>query len=194
MGGFRFNGCGVADHFKVIKSLGTHICPSCKKPTEFTLDEANQKIDILWIPTFTLKSRYAVMCKKCKTGEFCSAEWAGYLLNQSGSPEVFLESEAKKKGWSVETQSFSGTVPAIQQTAAPPLPEKVNPVKQPVSSNTQLTCPSCGNIQEVGNKFCSKCGQKLTAAASRVKFCSGCGAKITDGMLFCSECGRKVAD
>lgn len=177
MGGFRFNGCGVTDHFKQIKSLGTHICPNCNKLSEFTLDEANQKIDVFWIPTLTLKTRYAVMCKKCKNGEFCSVEWAGYLMNQTADQEVIFESAAK----ALEDQT---------NTVEEPLDSKS--IEQDVLSGADVTCPSCGSVQAAGNKFCIRCGQKLIMEQPKDKFCSYCGAKIMDGMLFCMECGSKI--
>lgn len=138
MGGFRYNGCGVTDHFKTIKSLGTYTCPNCKKLTEFSLDEANQKIDILWIPTLTLKSRYAVMCRKCKNGEFCSAEWAGYLMNQSAHQEIIFESKAKERGWSPMTKSFQGDV---SQKSGTSLPAGAAPQAQPLSERQSVPMP-----------------------------------------------------
>lgn len=120
MGGFRVNGCGVTDHFKTIKRLGVYNCPNCKQLTEISLEEASQKVDVFFIPTLTIKSRYAVLCKKCRSGEFCSAEWAGYLMNQT-TPRIIFESTAKKKGWSAATRSFQNE--GVQQldgiTSAP---------------------------------------------------------------------------
>lgn len=244
MGGFRIDGCGVTDHFKNIKSLGMHSCPSCKKLAEFTLDEANQKIDVFWIPTLTLKSRYAVMCKKCKNGEFCSAEWAGYLLNQTADQDIIFESQAKAKGWSPVTRSFQGTVSqqhvpvqstqsvsrpapaatarAVTQPGAPggsdaptffkcvhcgvtqmregnfcaycgkPAPELEPPKQNAPSGAGIVICPSCGNRQEAGSKFCFQCGQKLAAEPPGERSCPHCGAKVEAGMLFCMECGTRL--
>lgn len=193
MGGFRFNGCGVTDHFKHIKSLGTHICPNCNKLSEFTLDEANQKIDVFWIPTLTLKSRYAVMCTKCKNGEFCSVEWAGYLMNQTADQEVIFESAAKNL--KDQANTVEEPVEPAYESAAPALEHVVTDpgaIGQAASSSADITCPSCGSVQEAGNKFCIRCGQKLIMEQPKGKFCSHCGAKIIEGMLFCMECGSKI--
>ncbi|MCH5248956.1 MAG: zinc ribbon domain-containing protein [Lachnospiraceae bacterium] len=242
MGGVRVNGCGVTDHFKRIKSLGVHVCPKCKRPAEFTLDEAKQKIDVLWIPTFTLKSRYAVMCSNCKNGQFCSDEWAGHLLNQTETPKIIFEGAAKALAAQTNTvkeqvtmpvnSNISQTKPAVQPKmvsssssshfftclscgitqmregdvcsyCGEPVPKFATSASeqtasvsesavQAVPSGTGITCPSCGNVQEAGGKFCIICGQKLGAEQRKDKFCSQCGAKLTEGMLFCMECGSKI--
>lgn len=56
----------------------------------------------------------------------------------------------------------------------------------------QRACPSCGTMQEAGNKFCVRCGQKLMVDRQREKFCPHCGVKVMEGMLFCGECGTKL--
>ncbi len=162
MGGFRFNGCGVTDHFRKIKSLGTHICPNCGTLAEFTLDEVKQMIDVVFIPTFTLKSSYAVMCKKCKRGEACSVDWAGYLLNHDDTGEVFFESTAREKGWIP-----GGTIPAT----VPVCPAQQATQTAPVNS-----------VQQTNNPIVSSQG----------KLCPVCGAKATPEMIFCTECGTKL--
>lgn len=161
MGGFRFNGCGVTDHFKNIKSLGTHICPKCRTLAEFTLDEANQKIDVLWIPTVTLKTRYAVMCKKCENGEFCSVEWAGYLMNQTQRPEIIFESEATAKGWSASALSFKGNQSGVQTAVASNPSANISMQSSPQAQGTKMYCSGCGAKISTDAAFCPKCGKRL---------------------------------
>lgn len=165
MSGFRFNGCGVVEHFKKIKSLGTHICPRCQKLAEFTLDEVNQKIDIIYIPTFTLKSSYAVMCTKCKEGQSCSVDWAGYLMNHDNIGEVFFESTARERGWVPGGELSSSSSPQPQllpQTAAPSIPaQQVNPAAVTPLQNNSSCCPSCKAKISAGMLFCPECGEKL---------------------------------
>ena len=48
------------------------------------------------------------------------------------------------------------------------------------------TCPSCGNINPEGVKFCRECGAKIGAAK-----CIQCGAPLSPGTRFCGECGAK---
>lgn len=171
MGGFRYNGCGVTDHFKKIKKLGTHICPNCRKLAEFTLDEVNKKIDIVFIPTFTLKSSYAIMCSKCKVGETCSVDWAGYLLNHDDVGEIFFESTAKEKGWFP-----GGELPSTAQTQSM---QQLNRIDStiPVMPARQATVPAQTSSTVTSNVGCS---------------CPVCGAKMSAEMFFCTECGTKL--
>ncbi|MDO5348751.1 MAG: zinc-ribbon domain-containing protein [Lachnospiraceae bacterium] len=167
MGGFRVNGCGVTDHFKKVKSLGTHVCPDCKNSAEFFLEEVKQKIDIVFIPTLTLKSQYAVMCKKCRRGSYCSTEWAGYLLRQTEDPGIIFESDAEAKGWSKESGGFgfqesqAATTPLPPLPAPPPLTE-AKPIQAaqpqtPPPAQSGKICPKCGSPAETGTLFCPKC-------------------------------------
>ena len=128
MGGFRVNGCGATDHFKKIKSLGTHLCPRCGKVTEFFLDEAKFKVDIFFIPTVTLKSRYAVMCGKCEQGEFCSDQWAVNLINNTGPVSVLFESQVQPAA-QIQTSEQGALSAPEQNTYA--LPEHAVPQPAP---------------------------------------------------------------
>lgn len=222
MGGFRFNGCGVTDHFKHIKSLGMHVCPNCKKLSEFTLDEANQKIDVFWIPTLTLKSRYAVMCKKCKNGEFCSVEWAGYLMNQTADQEVIFESVAKV----LENQANIVETPEQEVTPNNNNISQAKPIAQPKVTDSSsvphfFTCPSCGVTQMREGDACSYCGKPVpavpvpepvvpvseptsehimpdsgsigqTVSSSADVTCPSCGSVQKAGNKFCVRCGQKL--
>jgi len=49
-----------------------------------------------------------------------------------------------------------------------------------------VTCPGCKKTVSAG-KFCPECGASLAAAGA--KFCTGCGQKLTAGSKFCGECG-----
>lgn len=209
MGGFRFNGCGVTDHFKCIKSLGMYQCPHCKKITEYTLDEANQKVDVFWIPTLTLKSRYAVMCKKCQNGEFCSTEWAGYLLNQTARQEIIFESEARAKGWTTETRSFQemGVQQAIPEQ---PVLSDIQPVQSVARSVPEAAardasqasdvndndlpkffkCPYCGVTQMREGDFCAYCG-KSAPEPELLQETSGQEIPSETGAIICPGCGNR---
>lgn len=148
MGGYRINGCGVTDHFKKIKSLGQHLCPYCKKITEFFLDESKKKIDVFFIPTVTLKSEYAVMCQKCGQGMFCSAEWAGYLLQQTGRPDIIFESVARKQGWVPQTGQFSAQ-PNKPTSDVPPPAQPTNPAADvpPLAQPSKLAADAPPPVQ-----------------------------------------------
>ena len=95
MGGFLFNGCGVADKFKKIKSLGEHDCPHCGKYKEFHVCEVKRKIHVFYIPTFSYKNSYAVMCSHCDNGKYVSSEWAHTLLTGASPTGSIFEIQAQ---------------------------------------------------------------------------------------------------
>ncbi len=51
-----------------------------------------------------------------------------------------------------------------------------------------LNCPSCGEVLESDDKFCSNCGGKI----EHQKFCTSCGDELEPGDKFCSNCGTAV--
>lgn len=56
-------------------------------------------------------------------------------------------------------------------------------------------CPTCGQANEPGTRFCCQCGAKLEEAATVVdapKVCPACGAEAKTDGNFCSECGTKL--
>lgn len=88
MGGFMIDGCGVADSFYVQKELGQYICPNCRKLRQFTLSEVKRKIRILYIPTISYSTRYAVICKGCETGYYIENEDRDDIMNGCADIEM----------------------------------------------------------------------------------------------------------
>lgn len=204
MGGFRFNGCGATDHYKKIKSLGMHLCPVCKKDAEFFLEEARFKIDIFFIPTVTIKSRYAVMCGKCGQGEYCSDQWAINLSNSVGTIPVIFESQAQT----------AAPISASEQSASP-LPEKVTyvsaeqAVQQPLfkggTAPSFFKCPNCGVTQLREGAFCAFCGkpapedpniapgaEQSGETPTAISVCPVCGNRQEADKKFCAGCGHPM--
>ena len=70
MGGFMVNGCGAAESFYPIRSVGTFYCKYCRADRDFSVGEAKMKIRVLYIPTVSVKTKYVVMCFKCKNGYY----------------------------------------------------------------------------------------------------------------------------
>jgi len=52
----------------------------------------------------------------------------------------------------------------------------------------QQICPTCGQPNAAGVKFCSACGTKLDVKP----ICAACGAEMQPGTRFCGVCGAKV--
>jgi class 3 adenylate cyclase/predicted ATPase len=51
-----------------------------------------------------------------------------------------------------------------------------------------MDCPSCGNSNAIGKKFCGDCGASLLAS------CATCGAENPLGKRFCGNCGAALGD
>ena len=61
-----------------------------------------------------------------------------------------------------------------------------------------MQCPKCGSEIQLGQKFCTKCGQPLNAVPqqqvkSSNNACPSCGAPLNPGQKFCTKCGTKIS-
>lgn len=150
MSGFRINGCGVADAFRKVKSLGAHDCPVCGKFKEFHLREVKKKVYVVFIPTFTLESSYAVMCSHCDQGRFVSMEWAHTLLTGTAPKgRLYPENPAQ--------EPLPEPAPAPEELPASETP----PIAEALPEPAQKMCPHCGTACEDGHAFCGNCGARL---------------------------------
>lgn len=177
MGGFQFNGCGAKDYFTKIKYLGDQLCPYCKKIAPFYLEKGKFKISVIWIPTITLKERYAIMCEKCKEGRWIEDSEAYSILNNNTNVQEVLSDYyqygIKKESEEAANHDLSNTDNVI------------------LDSMEKKICSKCGS--EVYGTFCSVCGTKYSKnsvnESASVKLCSKCGAEVTGA--FCGMCGTK---
>ena len=93
---------------------------------------------------------------------------------------------------SVRDQAAGGG--AQQQGIRCPSCGQMNPAgaKFCVSCGTKLEqgtkCPSCGHMNPPGAKFCMECGAKLGGP----RHCPNCGAEIPQETKFCPNCGTKI--
>ncbi len=54
-------------------------------------------------------------------------------------------------------------------------------------------CPSCGNINHLGDKFCRRCGTPLPTISREEKaHCAKCGTELKKGAKFCHICSQAV--
>lgn len=54
------------------------------------------------------------------------------------------------------------------------------------NNDVKPVCPKCGEVNEIGAKFCDKCGSKL------FKTCPKCGEVNDPDSSFCRKCGNKL--
>ena len=80
------------------------------------------------------------------------------------------------------------TVPIINETSeevAPAVSNIARAVNSGLNSRNSLRC-SCGEINEEGNNFCTKCGKPLYVV------CPNCGEESRNDNSFCGKCGTKL--
>lgn len=58
----------------------------------------------------------------------------------------------------------------------------------------EFHCPSCGEIVEEGEKFCSHCGEKLDWEEIKREICPNCGKPYEAGAKFCPNCGASLTE
>lgn len=153
MGGFRVDGCGTKEYFKKIKYLGEQMCPNCKKQTPFYLNEGKYKVSVFYIPTVTLKQRYAVLCDRCEMGHYVDDAEAMRLLRE-GKPEKLPD--AASGGGAASRRcpqcgreadgAFCGHCGAALDAPA-----------------ARYRCPSCGKPSD--GAFCGHCGARCIRVA-----------------------------
>ncbi len=70
-----------------------------------------------------------------------------------------------------------------------------------------MTCPTCGAVNDPGNRFCDQCGTRLepstaepqasvqtAQAAPATLTCPRCGSPALPGEAFCDECGASLSE
>ena len=148
MGGFTVNGCGAADSYYPIKDLHTAHCPSCGRDRMFALMELKRKVKVFYVPTFSLSSRYAVVCKQCKDGWYVSDQQKEFILSHPADC-VRIDREG------VHFEGMEGSVP-VAEPAAPPAPQI------PAAPAPAKVC-TCGQELPSHAIFCSQCGKRWEA-------------------------------
>ncbi len=184
MGGFQFNGCGAKDYFSKVKYLGDQMCPNCKKIAPFYLEKGYFKVSVFWIPTVTLKERYAIMCEKCKEGKWIEDTEAYRILNGNGY--------TPNKPVSNSTETSLPKCPQCGAAVDGAFCGKCG-AKCESKCESKKICSKCGS--EVYGAFCGICGEKYISANETTihnvdppkSKCPNCGAEV-DGDV-CGKCG-----
>ncbi len=69
-------------------------------------------------------------------------------------------------------------------------PQQPQPQQPAAPAAGGAACPSCGQQNPEGAKFCSNCGGQLPENPAK-QFCIQCGQKVKPGAKFCGNCGAK---
>lgn len=170
MGGFTINGCGAADSFYPIKELGEFYCPECRQKRQMCLMEVKRKIKVLYIPTVSINTKYAVGCRFCENGYYISDQQKEDLLYGRAWPEMtedgLLLHEMKKS-------------PAQEEEAIVEeyTDQEIRPEEYAEPDTKGDGGPAAQEIQMP--KFCSRCGRKLDEATGKCKVCDDAAALET---------------
>lgn len=76
-----------------------------------------------------------------------------------------------------------------QQAPSSPYQHSVprqGPQQGPTSDTQASRCPHCGELYDVGDIYCSRCGKPLAAPK---RHCPVCKAEVKSGATFCTKCG-----
>lgn len=115
MAGFTFNGCGASDSYYPIKFIEERHCNVCNAQTSFSLMELRMKIRVLFIPTVTVNTKYAIVCEKCKNGFYISEEQKNGIMDNSLIPIIASDGiNFEERGASVSTDTRE-IVPEIRE-------------------------------------------------------------------------------
>ena len=112
MGGFMINGIGAADSYYPITNVGTFYCKDCRKEQAFQLMELKMKIRILYIPTVSINTKYAVVCPKCKTGYYVEEQVKNNIVD--GKTKVNVTSDGLEFIEKMTEPLSTETVPLIE--------------------------------------------------------------------------------
>lgn len=201
MGGFTINGFGAADSYYPIRPIGEFYCSDCKKNKPFSLMELRMKIRVLFIPTVTINTKYAVVCEHCHSGYYVDEQTKDDILQNRVHIQIADDGLIIKK--------LSAASPAVQQSA-PALVGTAEETQNRIPSVTQSpplasdTC-DCEDIKipvQAAVQYSEKAAvprpEKTSApkpSVTRVvKQCPACQLLFRDDKSLCPICGQKLVE
>lgn len=192
MGGFTINGFGAADSYYPLKSVGQFYCNVCRKGQNFSVMELKRKVKILYIPTVSLYSKYAVVCDKCKIG---------YYIDESVK-DAILKGKAVVTGLTengpeiTETQTDSDTFSSSQIGSAVAKEDKASDAAPKVTEATKLvqtTEEKAAEISKTVSEYKDSGKTEAFIPLAATKKCPSCGFSYVGEPEFCVICGEKFS-
>lgn len=190
MGGFTVNGCGATDSFYPVKDLGVFHCPSCGQTRTLCLMEVKRKIRVLYIPTVSISTKYAVACKSCRNGYYITEQQKDDLLYDHSEVEITSEGAIlHKKG---KPEVIDVQEPEERSAPEPARRRFCGRCGGRLDEQTGL-CPVCDGAEstvKVQKKEFGRenVGQSLAGKPSR-KICPACGLLFSADKTVCPVCG-----
>lgn len=215
MGGFTVNGFGAADSYYPLKSVGQFYCKACRKEQEFSVMELKRKIKVLYIPTVSLYSKYAVACNKCKSGHYIEENVKDDILYGRSAVIGYDENGPIIQQIALENNYVSAVdAPSVQKSEtelnynnnvktpepAPVITSEPTPV---ISEQVHTEPAHPVNVSnEIVNKLSTESNDKSNFAKvkksfeptniSSTKKCPHCGFSYVGEPKVCVLCGEKL--
>lgn len=187
MGGVLINGCGTSDSFVKVQDMCQGFCRNCKKVQMFGFFEVKRKVRVVWIPTVTLNTKYAVACTKCKSGIYVEdqilneilANRAELVFDSNGNIHI-SETIGSQLQAPVETQQQE----MPKQSAASADIPRSDPVLSQAAESAQ---GSFSSLQNVG-----QAGEGVPVFVQKKKVCPQCGLMYVSIKKQCDVCGAAL--
>lgn len=187
MGGVLINGCGASDSFVKVQDICQGFCRNCKKVQIFGLFEVKRKVRVVWIPTVTLNTKYAVACTKCKSGVYVEdqilntilANRAEFVFDSNGSISI---SEAPGSQFQAPVETQQQEMPK-RSAASSDIP-RADPVLSQAAKSAQ---GSSSSLQNVG-----LAREGVPSFVQRKKVCPRCGLMYISSKEQCDVCGSTL--
>lgn len=187
MGGVLINGCGASDSFVKVQDMCQGFCRNCKKVQMFGSFEVKRKVRVVWIPTVTLNTKYAVACTKCKSGIYVEDRILSAVL--ANRAELVFDSNGEIRISEIPGSQFQAPVETQQQEMSKrsaastgfPRPDPV--LGQAVESARD----SSNSLQNVGLDR-----EGVPSFVQRKKVCPRCGLMYVSSKEQCDVCGSDL--
>lgn len=199
MAGFTINGFGASDTYHTLKELKTAHCRTCNRETMFSLMELKMKIRLLYIPTVSVGTKYAIACTKCKNGFYVSEEQKNFVLDNPASKicieaegVTFLGIDAERNA--IEAPEEAETVVVEEASAEPEIiPEMTDAMPvQDVPEQEVQTAPEEAAAEPVKSIFAEK---KMEIPVYRPrKICPACRMMFPPEKEVCGICGGTLQE
>ena len=209
MAGFTLNGFGASDTYHTLKELKTAHCNACKRETTFALMELKMKIRLLYIPTVSIGTKYAVVCTRCKNGYYVDERQKQFILDNPASKVEIRPDGVILRGIHAEQAEIEApkdvpevAVPAEKHPVAAPKQEDLDAFfvrEEPVQEKKQSVEALAGVMSEAAEQ------KKAAAAAAEVKpvviptyqrrkVCPSCRMMFAPEKEICSICGSALQE
>lgn len=196
MGGFTVNGFGAADSYYPLKPVGNFYCMACRKEQQFSVMELKRKVKILYIPTVSLYSKFAVACDKCKNGYYIEEATKNALLYGMAAVTGITENGPEI----VDLQRNNSVAPYSQSTSAEKIlteTTKATVAAENIAANAAAQIvqekpePIRETVAVAEKKSAVKAAEPI--AVTPTKSCPVCGFLYVGEPETCVLCGEKLS-